>query len=151
MARMHSRRKGKSQSTKPIEKKVPSWMGYKPKEIELLIGKLAKEGKTTSQIGLFLRDNYGIPCVKTVTGKKITAILKEKKLTHPIPEDLRALIRTSLALRTHLADNHKDQPGRRGLTTTESKINRLIKYYKKTGELAIEWKYNFKKASTYLE
>ena len=34
MARMHSRDKGKSRSTKPSSKTVPSWLMYKPKEIE---------------------------------------------------------------------------------------------------------------------
>ena len=43
MARMHSRDKGKSRSTKPIAKKVPSWVSYKTKEVEKLVVKLSKE------------------------------------------------------------------------------------------------------------
>ena len=151
MARMYSMKKGKAGSTKPVNKGVPSWMGYKAREVELLVAKLAKDEKTTSQIGLYLRDNYGIPSVKEITKKKITQILKDKKLSHPIPEDLRYLIRKSLAIRRHLEDNHKDEPANRGLTLTESKIKRLVKYYKRSGELPIEWKYDFRKASTYLE
>ena len=61
MARMHSRAKGKSRSKKPVEKKLPSWVTYKGDEVELIVAKLAKEGKSPSQIGLFLRDSYGIP------------------------------------------------------------------------------------------
>ncbi|MBT5022047.1 30S ribosomal protein S15 [Candidatus Woesearchaeota archaeon] len=151
MARMYSRKKGNSSSKRPIKKTVPSWMGYKPKEVELLIAKLAKEGKTVAQIGLHLRDNYGIPDVKAVTKKKISKILGEKKLLHPIPEDLRDLIKRSLAIRRHLEENHKDQPAKRGLTLTESKVRRLVKYYKQVGKLSVDWKYDFRKAITYLE
>ena len=80
MARMHSRARGKSGSNKPVTTKIPSWLSYKPKEIELLIAKLRKEGRTSAQIGLYLRDNYGIPDVQLITKKKITKILNEKKL-----------------------------------------------------------------------
>ena len=151
MGRMHSRDKGKSGSTKPSEKKVPSWMGYKSKEVELLIGKLAKEDMTASQIGIFLRDNYGIPDVKLVTGKKISQILKEKKLLHDIPEDLRSLIKKAIFIRKHLGDNHKDEPAKRGLQLTESKIKRLVKYYIKSKKLPADWKYDPKKATMYVE
>ena len=82
MARMHSRDKGKSGSTKPAEKVIPTWTRYKPDEVELLIGKLGKEGQTASQIGVFLRDTYGVPDVKLVCGKKISQILDQKELLH---------------------------------------------------------------------
>ena len=45
MARMYSRKRGKHGSKKPAKKTVPSWTRYKPKEIELIIVKHAKEGK----------------------------------------------------------------------------------------------------------
>ena len=102
MARMHSRKKGVSRSTKPSKKVAPSWMKYKSKEVELLVVKYAKEGKNASQIGIFLRDEYGIPDVKLVTKRSITDILKEKKLLKEIPEDLMALIRKAVLIRKHL-------------------------------------------------
>ena len=37
MARMYSRKKGKSGSTKPVKKGGYTWMNYKPKEAELLL------------------------------------------------------------------------------------------------------------------
>lgn len=141
MARMYSRKKGKSGSKKPIKKVIPTWIRYKPKEVELLITKLAKEGKTCSQIGTALRDVYGIPDVKTLTKKTIGSILKEKKLAKEIPEDLMALIKKAILIKKHIETNKQDQPAKRGLTITESKINKLISYYKKTNSLPIEWKY----------
>jgi small subunit ribosomal protein S15 len=142
MARMHSRDKGKSGSTKPAVLTSPSWLQYKPKELELLIVKYAKEGKTPSQIGMFLRDEYGIPDIGVITGKSMTAILAEKKLLAEIPENLMALIRKAVLLRKHLEENHKDQPAKRGLKLTESKIMRLVKYYKRVDMLPVSWKYD---------
>ncbi len=146
MARMHSRRKGKAGSKKPIRKTVPSWLRYKPKEVELLVVKLAKEGYAPSKIGLFLRDTYGIPDVKLVTKKKITQILKENNLLPELPEDLTALIKKSIALIKHLEKNHQDKTAKRGLQLTESKIKRLIKYYKKVKKLPADYKYESEKA-----
>jgi small subunit ribosomal protein S15 len=151
MARMYSRNKGKSKSVKPTRKTSLSWLTYKPKEIELLISKLAKEGKTPSQIGLFLRDNYGIPSVKNITTKKITAILDEKKLSKEIPEDLMALIRRTVMLRKHLERNHKDESAKRGLHLTESKIKRLVKYYKNAKKLPMDWKYDPERIKLFIE
>jgi small subunit ribosomal protein S15 len=151
MARMHSRAKGKSGSTKPSKLSVPSWLQYKPKEIELLVVKYAKEGKAPSQIGLLLRDEYGIPDVKVITGKTILAILKEKSLATPIPEDLMALIRKAILVKKHLAENHKDMTAKRGIQLTESKIMRLAKYYKRTGRLPATWKYDPEKVRLSIE
>ncbi|MBW2971551.1 30S ribosomal protein S15, partial [Candidatus Woesearchaeota archaeon] len=117
----------------------------------LLIGKMAKEGKTPSQIGLVLRDTYGIPDVKTVAGKSITKILGEKKLLQAVPEDLRALIKKAAMIRKHMDDNKQDRTALRGLQLTESKIKRMVKYYKTSGRLPVDWKYDPRKASTYLE
>ena len=151
MARMYSRKRGKSGSTKPVEKKKPSWLRYDSKEIEMLITKLAKGGKTGSQIGLFLRDAYGIPDVELVTGKKINEILKEKNVAKTLPEDLLSLISRGIVIRKHLEENRKDMTAKRGLQLTEAKIFRLIKYYKRTEVLSAEWKYQADKARLLLE
>lgn len=151
MARMHSRKKGSSGTTRPVKKAVPSWLRYKAKEIEMLVLKLAKDGKTASQIGMLLRDMYGIPDVKLMTKKSISAILQEKKLAPAIPDDLTALIRKRIVLQKHFEDNHKDMPAKRGLRLTDSKINRLVKYYKKSGKLALDWKFNPKQATMFVD
>ena len=142
MARKYSRKKGKSGSTKPAKKAVSKWSRYKEKEIELLIVKLAKEGKTTSQIGLHLRDVYGIPDVKVIVKKPVSQILKENELLSKVPEDLMALMKKAVLIRKHMDQNKKDMPALRGLQLTESKISRLIRYYKKKDRLPKEWKYD---------
>ena len=70
MARLYSRKKGKSGSTKPVKKVKPLWLRYGEKEIEQLIIKLAKQGLTKSQIGLSLRDTYGVQAFKTFSRKR---------------------------------------------------------------------------------
>jgi small subunit ribosomal protein S15 len=151
MARMHSRKRGKSGSTKPIKKTAPSWAKAKTREVELLIAKFAKEGKTSSQIGVALRDAYGIPDVRIISGKTITQIMQEKSLAPKIPEDLMALIKKAVLLRKHLEANHKDMPAKRGLQLTESKINRLVKYLKKNKKLEETWKYDPESIRLYIE
>ena len=148
---MHSRKRGKAGSSKPSKPSVSSWVRYKDKEIELLITKLAKEGKSSSKIGIELRDTYGIPNSKLITKKAITEILKENKLLPEVPEDLLSLIRRSIALNKHLKVNKKDESAKRGLILTESLIRRLIKYYKRTGKLNSEWKYDSKRAGMFAE
>ncbi len=93
-------------------------------------------------IGLILRDSYGVPLVKTVVGKKITAILKENNLLiNPLPEDLTNLIRRALLLRSHMEQNKKDMHNKRNLQCMESKVYRLVKYYKRAGVLASTFRY----------
>lgn len=145
MARMHSRAKGKSGSKKPAVLTKPSWVTLKDKEIEMLVLKLSKENLSPSQIGLTLRDKYGIPDVKLLTGKSITTILAEKDINPDFPEDMMALIKKAVFIRKHLEDNHKDEPAKRGLILTESKIMRLGKYYKREGKISADWKYDPKK------
>ena len=151
MARMHSRKKGKSGSTKPAVPSKPGWVGRKPKEVEMLVVKYAKEGKAMSKIGLHMRDEYGVPSVKLVTGKTIKQILEEKKLLPDLPEDVMALMRKAVLIRKHMEENKKDMPGKRGLQLTESKIFRLAKYYKKTGALPADWKYDPERIKLYVE
>lgn len=142
MARMHSRAKGVSGSTKPIKKVVPGWLKYTPKEAELLVVKYAKENKKPSQIGILLRDQYGIPDIKLITGKSVNDIFKSKNIKQELPEDFLALIKKSVLLRKHLETNKKDMSAKRGLQLTDSKIRRLAKYYKTKGVLDAKWRYN---------
>ncbi len=151
MARMHSRKKGKSRSKKPARKVKPIWVGYTPKETEQLVLKLARAKKTTSEIGIILRDSYGIPNVKQVTNKSITKILKENKLAPELPYDMQALIKKSIAISKHRESNRKDMTAKRGMQLTESKILRLAKYYKRTKRLPQEWTFDSTKAKLLLE
>jgi len=138
---MHTRRRGISGSKKPLLEPVPSWLQYKAEEIEALIVKLAKTGVSQSQIGLTLRDTYGIPDVEKITGKKLGKILQEKDIKPELPEDIQSLIRRAAQIKKHLETHKKDMHSKRGLQLTESKIFRLMKYYKTNGRIPVSWKY----------
>ncbi|MCK5300163.1 MAG: 30S ribosomal protein S15 [Candidatus Aenigmarchaeota archaeon] len=146
MARMYARRKGKASSTKPEDKKNPKWVSYKGKEIEKLVVKLSKEGNGTAMIGTALRDVYGIPSVRSATGKKIDTILKENKIVGEYPEPLFNLLKQAVNMHRHLKENKKDTQSIRSVTIVESKVRRLGKYYKKKGVLPAEWKYKLEEA-----
>ena len=143
MARIHARRKGKSGSTKPIDRKEhPDWSSLNTREVESHVIDLAKQGKSTSEIGMILRDQFAVPDVKIATGKNISKILNANDLKPEIPEDLRNLISTNLSLRKHISEHKKDLHNKRNLQLTESKIRRLSKYYTSTGKLPEDWKYS---------
>lgn len=151
MARMHSGAKGKSGSLKPENKTKPTWLRYSEKEVEMLILKMAKEEMSSAQIGVVLRDSYGIPDIKLILGKSITAIMKEKGIEFKVPEDMENMMRRVLDLKKHIEFNHKDYTAKRGLQLTESKIRRLMKYYKKTKVLPADWKYDPNNIRLYIE
>ena len=142
MARMHSRKRGKSRSHRPDISENPKWVEYDPKEIEQLVVKFSKEGIISAQIGLILRDQYGIPSVKLTTKKTISQILKEHNLYPKIPEDLLCLLKRAEKLIEHMKANKKDKHSERGLQNLESRIRRLAKYYKSKGQLDEKWNYS---------
>lgn len=120
----------------------PEWVMYSNEEIEEFILKFHKEGKSTSEIGIILRDQYGIPSVKEVTGERITAILKRNEQFGDYPEDIMNLIRRAVNIRDHLKENPKDLHSKRGLIIIESRIRRLGSYYVSDGQLPEGWRYN---------
>ncbi|MFH0973196.1 MAG: 30S ribosomal protein S15, partial [Candidatus Micrarchaeota archaeon] len=101
MARLHTRKKGKSASHKPALKSA-GWVRQSKEEVLSLVERLAKEGKTEAQIGLALRDEHGVPSVKMITGKSVSKILEEKKVAPKYPSTLIDLIRKAVSLRKHL-------------------------------------------------
>ena len=151
MATHYSKSKGQAGSHKPIDKTVPSWVSYKAAEVEQLIVKLAKQEKSSSLIGLILRDSYGIPSVKALVGKSIVQVITEKKLAKKVPEDLIFLVKKHIAEMKHLEENKHDQVAIRGSHLTESKIQRLTTYYKAKKVLPENWAYDKTQAKLYLE
>ena len=141
MSRMHSKGRGSSGSDKPVTKKNPRWVDYDEEEVVDLVVKLRKDGQDPSQIGITLRDQYGIPSVKQVTDKKITEILDEEGLEPELPEDLKNLLNKAESLQDHLDTNPKDLDAERNLELTEAKIRRIADYHREEGNIQEDWKY----------
>lgn len=146
MARMHSRKRGKSGSKRPPRTSVPHWVEKRPEEVVDLVITMSKEGHGPSMIGIILRDQYGIPDVRLIAGKSINQVLKENNLESEFPEDLFNLIARAVNLRKHLELNPNDLHSTRGLTLIESKIRRLGKYYTSKGRIPETWRYDPEKA-----
>jgi small subunit ribosomal protein S15 len=152
MARIHARRKGKAGSTHPItRKKHPDWSSLNPREVESRIVELSKAGKSSSEIGIILRDQYAVPDVKIATGKRVSELLESKNIKPEIPEDLRNLIHTALQLKKHIDVNKNDLKSKRDLHLAESKIRRLTKYYHREERLPKDWKYSLEQAKLMFE
>jgi small subunit ribosomal protein S15 len=111
-------------------------------EIVANISKLSKEGLAPSQIGLRLRDDYGVPNTKTFLGKSIIDVLQEGKNSMAIPEDLGRLVERASKLKEHLSNHHADRKNVRSLELLEAKIHRLSSYYKRNEKLPESWKYS---------
>jgi small subunit ribosomal protein S15 len=141
MGRLHSHRHGQSHSTRPITPTSPTWVKQNSQEIEELILKYAKDGLTTSEIGVKLRDQYAIPLVRLITKKSITEILEQKGIKQEMPEDLNNIVRKALGLQKHLKTHTSDRRNVRSLELLEAKVHRLSLYYKKIGRIPKTWKY----------
>ena len=144
---MPKQEKGKSHSIRPVSRRPPSWCKYEPEEVEAFIIKLAKEGHNASSIGTILRDQYAIPLVKPITGKSIKDTLKAAGLAPAMPEDLNNLMKKAKRMAVHMEKNKKDAHNKRNMVLLEAKIHKLSRYYKKTGVLQQNWKYEPKIAS----
>ncbi len=140
MARLYSGKRGSSGSTRPVSRRPPAWFKYEPEEVEALVLKLSKEGNTPSLIGQILRDKYGIPLVSQVAGRRLEKIIPEESRTK-LPEDLENLLRKATSATRHLEKNRKDFPNKRDLALIESKIHRLVFYYRKIGRIPKDWVY----------
>ena len=151
MARLHAHRKGKSGSTRPFLKANPGWVGMEKAEVEDMIFRLHQEGLTAAAIGVRLRDGFGVPSVRLVTGESVQQILRSKGAKFALPEDLAGLIRRAASLQTHLKEHGKDLSNKRGLQLIEAKIRRLSRYYKDRGILPAEWDYSLKLAELQLK
>ncbi len=142
MARIYSRKKGKHGSKKPPVKVFPKWVKLSKEDVEKLVVKLSQEKMTPALIGTVLRDQYGIPDVTVITGKKISQIIKENNLQPQFPEDLMNMFKNAIELREHLKRRKKDRSAVKGLEHLESKIRRMVNYYTREGRIPPEFKYD---------
>ena len=105
----------------------PEWVTYSNEEIEEMILKFNREGKSTSE--------------------RITEILKRNNQANEYPEDLMNLIKRAVNIRDHLNENPKDLHSKRGLTIIESRIRKLSSYYVDEGQLPKGWRYDPEEAA----
>ena len=127
--------------------KSGDWIEDKPEEVKHIVIELANSGLTESEIGMSLRDQYGIPSIKKLTGKTVGKILEEKGITSDFPRDLLNLIKKSVKLQRHMEANKKDMSSKRGYQLTVSKIRKLTKYYSEKSKIPKGWRYTQEEAA----
>jgi small subunit ribosomal protein S15 len=151
---MHTRRRGSSGSDRPVADDPPEWSDVEEDDIEARVVELAEQGYDPSQIGLKLRDEgvkgTPVPDVKLATGKKVTEILEDNDAAPDLPEDLRNLMERAIRLREHMDEHPQDKQNKRALQNTESKIRRLVNYYR-GDELDEDFTYSYAVAVELLE
>jgi len=141
MSRIHSGRKGRSGSHRPFPVQKPAWVTVGKAEIVEEAVKLAKGGMSAAQVGAQLRDGFGVPSVRAVTGARMVPLLREAGVHPELPEDLQALLKRVVHLQRHLVTHPKDHSNRRGLNLMESRIRRLAAYYRERKMLPANWSY----------
>ncbi len=102
----------------------PGWIKMKPEEMEKIIVDLAKEGETPAKIGAILRDKYGVPNSK-LFGKKITGVLREKKVKYKGEKDI--LDDKVGKLRSHILKHKHDYGASKSLTKKLWVLNKFDK------------------------
>jgi small subunit ribosomal protein S15 len=104
----------------------PVWVKMKETELKKIIAELA-EKHSPSQIGLVLRDQYGIPTTK-IYGKKLKAYLKELGIERN--EDVENAEKKLEALKEHFKNHITDKKAKHKLQKAQSRVNIIKKYFK---------------------
>jgi len=104
----------------------PTWVKMKEPELKKVIAELA-EKNAPSQIGIILRDQYGIPTTK-IFGKKLNSYLKEMGIDRK--ESLENAELKVEKMKEHLKKNVTDRNGKHKFQKAQSHLNTLKKYHK---------------------
>jgi len=97
----------------------------KEPELKKVILELS-EKHAPSQIGIILRDQYGIPTTK-VFGKKLKAYMQELGIDRN--EDLENAEKKVDGLKEHLKNNITDRSAKHKLQHAQSRLNIIKKYF----------------------
>ncbi len=102
----------------------PVWLKLSEDEMKKIITKLADK-YSSAQIGLILRDQYGIPSTK-LYGKKLEVYLKELGLKNTT--ELERAEKKLDKLKEHFSNNITDKKAKHKLQKAQGKVNSLKKY-----------------------
>jgi ribosomal protein S15P/S13E len=103
----------------------PAWVKMKEPELKKIILELS-EKHAPSQIGMILRDQYGIPTTR-IFGKKLKAYMKELGIERN--EDLENAETKVNKLKEHLKGNVTDRNSKHKLQHAQSRLNIIRKYF----------------------
>jgi len=104
----------------------PVWLKMTEEEMKKLILELSERNQP-AQIGLILRDQYGIPTTK-VFGKKLSAYLKEAGRNEFF--EVKNIEKKVAKIKEHMKNNGQDKKAKHKFQKANSKLNALRKYAK---------------------
>ncbi|MCR4285102.1 MAG: hypothetical protein NUV97_03620 [archaeon] len=107
-----------------VKLEKPTWVKINESELKKVIAELA-EKNAPSQIGLILRDQYGIPTTK-VFGKKLKRYLTELGIERN--ENLENAEKKVAGIKEHLKSNLTDRKAKHKLQKAQSRLNATQKY-----------------------
>lgn len=108
------------------EKKTPE--RAKVEDVTQIVVDLGRKGNTPSQIGIILKEKYGVPKAKLL-GKKVTKILRENNIEYK--DDLNFIEDKLKKIETHIGQNKQDKKSKREIVKYVSLKKRLIVYNQK--------------------
>ena len=112
---------------KQAQLEKPVWLKMSEEDLRKLIGELSEKYQP-AQVGLILRDQYGVPTTK-VFGKKLSVYLKE--LGKDSSTELKNVERKFGKMKEHLKANVTDKKAKHKLQKTQSRVMKLRKYFNK--------------------
>ena len=104
----------------------PVWLKMTEEEMKKLILELSERNQP-AQIGLILRDQYGVPTTK-IFGKKLSAYLKEAGKNEFF--EVKNIEKKVERIKEHMKNNGQDKKAKHKFQKANSKLNALRKYAK---------------------
>ncbi len=105
----------------------PSWLKMSEEELKKLIITLSEKYQP-AQIGLILRDQYGVPTTK-IYGKKLKEFLKEAGIN--VNSDLKNVEKKVEKMQEHLKKHTQDKRSKHQLQRSQSRLLAMKRYSKK--------------------
>lgn len=105
----------------------PLWLKMSEEDLKKVIVELADKYQP-AQIGIILRDQYGVPSTK-VYGKKLNAYLKE--LGIEVNPDLTNAEKNVDKMKEHFKTNITDKRAKHKLQRAQSRLNIIRRYFAK--------------------
>lgn len=102
----------------------PAWLKLSEEELKKIIAQLS-EKYSPAQLGLILRDQYGVPTTK-VYGKKLSAYFKEMGKDYNI--ELKNAKEKVEKIKEHMVKNKTDKKAKHKFQKATSHFNALKKY-----------------------
>jgi len=110
-----------------VRNKKPVWLKLTEDELKKIILDLSEKYQP-AQIGLILRDQYGVPTTK-VFGKKLSSYLKESGKNENF--ELKNVEKKVEKIKEHMKNNITDKRAKHKFQKSNSKLNAIRKYSEK--------------------